>query len=474
MTSCRNEIASRFSRPAVLVRQPLALAARVVEVEHARHGVDPQAVDVELLEPVHGVRDEEVAHLAAAEVEDVGAPVGLLAAAGVGMLVHGHPVEPAERPLVLGEVRRHPVHDHADARLVQPVDEVAQVVGRAEAGGRREVARHLVAPGGSVGMLGERHELDVGEPELGHVLDERLGDVAVSEARPPRAEVHLVHAHGAVVRVGARAARHPLVVAPGVGGVVGDDRGGGGRQLGAAGHGVGARHPLAGGGEDLELVRAARGEAGHEELPDAVVVEAAHGVLRAVPAVEVADDAHGLGIGRPHGEARALDALVRPVVRAEHVPELLVTPLAPEVEVDLADARHEAVRVVGRPVGAAVVARDDRVGLALGRPAGQHAVPEPVGVVGERHAAAVGAHDGHAGRERPQHPHDPAVVERMLPERVVRARVAALDERAPVIGVQRRDRLGGGGRARQVGHQMPFGYSMRRMCTGSTNALRRT
>src|SRR5690606_41317600 len=51
------------------------------------------AVDVELLDPVARVGDEEVANLVAAEVEDVGAPVGLLAAAGVGVLVERGAVE---------------------------------------------------------------------------------------------------------------------------------------------------------------------------------------------------------------------------------------------------------------------------------------------------------------------------------------------------------------------------------------------
>ena len=107
---------------AVDVGRPLAVLARVVEVEHRGDGVDAQAVDVELLEPVQRVGDQEVAHLAAAEVEDVGAPVGLLAAARVGVLVERRAVEAGERPLVLREVRGHPVHDHADAGLVQPVD----------------------------------------------------------------------------------------------------------------------------------------------------------------------------------------------------------------------------------------------------------------------------------------------------------------------------------------------------------------
>ena len=45
-----------------------------------------------------------------------------------------------------GKCAGHPVEDHADPRLVEPVDERAEVVRRTEARGRREEARHLVAP----------------------------------------------------------------------------------------------------------------------------------------------------------------------------------------------------------------------------------------------------------------------------------------------------------------------------------------
>ena len=101
---------------------------------------------MELLDPVQGVGDEEVAHLVAAEVEHERAPVGVLALAGVGVLVERGAVEAGEGEVVLREVRRHPVDDHADAALVQVVDEAPEVVGVAVARRRREVARHLVAP----------------------------------------------------------------------------------------------------------------------------------------------------------------------------------------------------------------------------------------------------------------------------------------------------------------------------------------
>ena len=131
---------------AVAVGDPLAVLARVVEVEHRGHGVDPQAVDVHLLQPVAGAGDEEVAHLVAPEVEHERAPVGVLALAGVGVLVEGGAVEAGQRPVVPGEVGRHPVDDHPDAPPVQVVDQVAEPVGVAVAGGGGEVARSPGSP----------------------------------------------------------------------------------------------------------------------------------------------------------------------------------------------------------------------------------------------------------------------------------------------------------------------------------------
>ena len=131
---------------AVAVRHPLARPARVVEIEHRGDRVDPQTVRVELLEPVERVREEEVAHLVAREVEDERAPVGMRAPARIGVLVERGAVEAGERPLVAREVGRHPVEDHPDAPPVQCVDEGAQVVGRAQRGLRGVVARDLIPP----------------------------------------------------------------------------------------------------------------------------------------------------------------------------------------------------------------------------------------------------------------------------------------------------------------------------------------
>ncbi len=244
--------------PAERVGRPLALLARVVEVEHRRDRVDPEPVDVELLEPVDRVGDEEVPDLGAAVVEDERAPVGVRAEPGVGVLVERGPVELGQRPGVAREVRGHPVDDDPDARLVQGVDQVPEVVGRAEPGRRRVVRGDLVPPRAAERMLGHRQELDVGEPEVGDVGGQLDRELPVGQAGPPRAEVHLVDRHRADQRLPDGALGQPVAVLPLVRGLV-HDRAGGGRQLGVGRHRVGLVPPHAVGPADGVLVGGCRG-----------------------------------------------------------------------------------------------------------------------------------------------------------------------------------------------------------------------
>ena len=60
--------------PAVLVGQPVAVLAAVVEVEHRGHGVHANPVHVVLVHPEQGVGGEVVADLVPAVVEDVACP----------------------------------------------------------------------------------------------------------------------------------------------------------------------------------------------------------------------------------------------------------------------------------------------------------------------------------------------------------------------------------------------------------------
>ena len=270
---------------------------------------------MELLDPEMRVVDQEAGNLVAAEVVDQRAPVGVAALARVGVLVEAGAVEAGQPMRVVGEVAGGPVEDHADTRRVKAVDEVAEVVGRAEPAGRREEPDRLVAPRTLEGMLGHRQQLDVGEAEIGDVRHEPFGDLAIAELAPvlaarPRTQMHLVDADRAVVPAGVAAPRHPGIVAPGE--TLGrDDHA---RGLGRALHGEGQRiglvgQPRAVAAPQRELVEIARPRAGGEDFPYAAGVIDVHPCGDCVPAVERADHGRGAGVGRPDGEAHARDAV---------------------------------------------------------------------------------------------------------------------------------------------------------------------
>ena len=311
---------------AVLVRHPLPGLTGVVQVEHRGDGVDPQAVDVELVQPVVGVGDQERLHLVAAEVEDVGAPVRVPAQSWVLVLVERRTVEALQGPRIGREVTGHPVDQDADAGLVQLVDQVAELVGGAEPGDRREVAGDVVAPRPVVGVLGDRHELDVGEALPGHVLHQLAGQLDVGQSLAPGAQVHLVDADRLLVLLLLPPEPQPLLVVPGVPRLV-DDGGVVRRRFAEAGERVGFQPPHPVPAEHLELVERTGADTLDEQRPDPRPRHQVHGRGLAVPVVEVADQPDRLGVGGPDrepgtGDLSPLGVGDADLVRAQPAPGL--------------------------------------------------------------------------------------------------------------------------------------------------------
>ena len=257
---------------------------------------------MELLDPVQGVGDQERLHLVAPVVEDVGAPLLVLALARVGMLVERRAVEAAQRPVVLGEVAGHPVQDHPDPGLVQPVDQVAQLVGATQARHRGEVVGDLVAPRGLERVFGDRHELDMREAHPGHVLHELLSQVQVGASLAPRAQMHLVDRGRGLVRHMRGAPGHPLVIAPDVPALV-HDRGVRRGPFSEPGHRVDLLVPHIVGTQDVVLVQGALPDPFDEQRPHPGPRDQGHGVPG--PPVEVSVHPDRSRVRRPHREPGA-------------------------------------------------------------------------------------------------------------------------------------------------------------------------
>lgn len=132
---------------AVLIGDPVAAFATVIEEEHGGDGVDAEAIEMEVFEPEDGIGDKESTDFVATVVEDVGAPAAVFALAGIGVFVEGGAVEPGEAVGVFWEMAGDPIEEDADVILVAGIDEKHEVFRGAEAGGGGEEAGDLIAPG---------------------------------------------------------------------------------------------------------------------------------------------------------------------------------------------------------------------------------------------------------------------------------------------------------------------------------------
>ena len=133
------------------------------------------------VEPEERVRDQEIADFVAAEIENERAPILMLALARIHVLVEIGAVELGQRVRVFREMRRHPIHDHADPGLMTFVDEMPELVRSSEPARRRVIIRDLITPRTFERMFGDRHQLDVGVTHLEHVRDQRLGEFEITE-----------------------------------------------------------------------------------------------------------------------------------------------------------------------------------------------------------------------------------------------------------------------------------------------------
>ncbi len=208
-------------------------------------------------------------------------------------------------------------------------------------------------------MFGDRHELDVGEPEPLGVRDEPGRNLSIGEEPAsllgdacPRTEVNLVHVHGLPKHVTVRAGRHPGTVAPLVGALV-NDRGVRRRQLHRTRHRVGLHAEIPVLRLELVLVQGARANAWNEELPDPRASEGAHLVHPAIPAVEVADHTRSARVRCPHRKRRPADPVDGARPCAKGLPETSMASLVEKVQVELAGGRSEYVGIAALPRPAA-------------------------------------------------------------------------------------------------------------------------
>ena len=240
------------------------------------------------------------------------------------MLEEVRAIEHAEAVRVGREVCRHPIHDHADAALVQAIDHRHQIIGRAVARGRREEAGDLISPRAVERMLEDRHQLDVREPEVAAVLADLLPELAIAEhlavIAAPRAEVELVDRDRGAMRDPRAPRPHPLAIGPLVPRLP-HHRCRRRWMLGARRERIRLVAHDTIRSDDRVLVACAVADARHGAVPDPGRLARRKGIGAHAPVVPVADHADRTRVRCPHredgptvGQVRA-ELLIEPVVR---------------------------------------------------------------------------------------------------------------------------------------------------------------
>src|SRR5579863_7539191 len=101
---------------------------------------------MKFLDPVLRAAEQKAAYFVAAEIENVGVPFRMEPLARIEMLVQGAAVETRKPERIRREMCGGPVENHSDTISMKAVDQVAEVIGRSVARGRRVVTRGLVSP----------------------------------------------------------------------------------------------------------------------------------------------------------------------------------------------------------------------------------------------------------------------------------------------------------------------------------------
>ena len=179
----------RVFAAAVFVGQPLAGGPQIIPIEHRGNGIDPDAIDVKFLKPIDKIRHQEVANLIAAVVENQRAPFLVLANTGIGMLVEVGPIKERQAVAILGEMAWHPVQNHPQTLGMATVDKGPEFIGAAIAACGGIPAGHLVSPRAIEGVLGNRHQLDMGEATGLDIGNQAIRQLAIGEQPRPGLEI---------------------------------------------------------------------------------------------------------------------------------------------------------------------------------------------------------------------------------------------------------------------------------------------
>src|SRR6266536_4983093 len=86
--------------PTKFVRHPFTFFAAVIEIEHRRDRIDAQSVEMKFAQPVQRIGDQKIAYFISSVIENVSAPIRVLALARICMFVKRGAIESSQRKCI--------------------------------------------------------------------------------------------------------------------------------------------------------------------------------------------------------------------------------------------------------------------------------------------------------------------------------------------------------------------------------------
>ena len=292
------------------------------------------------IQPEKRTAYEKVPDFVATVVVDECAPILVTPAAGIFMFIECRPIKFGEGEVVVGEMPRHPIENHADVVLMTQVDQISKIIRAAITAGGGVIAGSLVTPGFVQRVLGNREQLNMRKAGFQHVGHQLIGQLPIGQPAPgtvmaPGARMHLIDRNRAPLPVEPVSALKPVSVAPGVLPPLGHHCGIGRPVLKGLPIRIGFGDVVAVSGCDGKLVKVSRLYSPNEYRPDTIIFVNRHGMTAAVPVVEVADHTHGLGVGCPNGKTGAFDSSLIPEVGTQNIIDMPVPAFGKQVQVEL-------------------------------------------------------------------------------------------------------------------------------------------
>ena len=287
---------------------------------------------------------------------------------GVNLVLKQHVAVKGGKAVGVGaKTARHPVHDHADARLVARIDKVHELLRIAVARRGGVVAGRLVAPGAIEGMLHKRHDLDMRVAHVAHVVHELNRQVVVGvelaalrgegvhgtgvvtvlvglalrrvAVTLPRANMHLIDVKGLRHVVMAGTSLEPSRVVPLVA-VEGPQHARRSRRaLGLKGVRIGLVELFALVGLDEILIELTLLGARNKAFPNSARMHGHQWVGLLIPVVKFTNDMDALNVGCPNAKTPATRTVLRVGMRAHLFPAALPRTDAKQIDIVFGELR---------------------------------------------------------------------------------------------------------------------------------------